>query len=50
MIASIYDNPQEKGFDLEFDWENGIAIKIFMNDECAEQFVKIITNKLNGRF
>lgn len=49
MIPSIYDNPDEKGIDLEFDLENGMAIKIFMTDETAQELCKIIQNKLNGR-
>jgi len=34
---------------LEFDLENGMSIKIFMNDENAQEMVNIIQNKLNGR-
>ncbi len=49
MIPSIYDNPEEKGIDLEFDLENGMSINIFLEDEAAQEMVNIIQNKLNGR-
>lgn len=49
MIPSIYDNQEEKGIDLEFDLENGMAIKIFMDDEQAREFIEIIDNKLIAR-
>lgn len=50
MIPIIYDNAEEKGIDLEFDLENGMAIKIFMDDESAQDMVNIIQNKLDGHF
>lgn len=50
MIPVIYDNPEEKGIDLEFDFENGMAIKIFLEDEAAQQMINIIQNKLDGHF
>lgn len=50
MIPIIYDNPKEKGIDLELDLENGMSIKLFMTDEYAQDMVNIIQNKLNGRF
>jgi len=49
MIPIIYDNPEEKGIDMEFDLENGMSIKIYMNDESAQEMIDIIQNKLNGR-
>lgn len=49
MIPTIYDNPEEKGIDIEFDMEIGMAIKIFMTDESAQELVDIIQNKLNAR-
>jgi len=49
MIPIIYDNPEEKGIDLEFDLENGMSIKIFMDDNTAQEMIDIIQNKLNGR-
>lgn len=49
MIPIIYDNPKEKGITLEFDLENGMAIKILMDDENAQEMINIIQNKLNAR-
>ena len=49
MNPIIFDNPQEEGIDLEFDLENGMSIKIFMDDELAQDFINIIQNKLNAR-
>jgi len=49
MNPIIFDNPQEEGVDLEFDLENGMSIKIFMDDELAQDFINIIQNKLNAR-
>ncbi len=50
MIPAVYDNFEEKGVDLEFDLENGMAIKIFMNDEAAKEMIDIIQNKIEGHF
>lgn len=50
MIPIIYDNPHNKGIDLEFDLENGMSIKIFLTDDSAQEMVDIIQNKLNSRF
>ena len=50
MIPIIYDNPKELGIDLEFDMEDGMSIKIFLTDESAQDMIKIIQNKLDGRF
>jgi len=50
MIPIIYDNPEELGIDLEFDMEDGMSIKIFLTDESAQDMIKIIQNKLDGRF
>lgn len=50
MIPVIYDNKKEKGIDLEFDLENGMAIKIFMDDEAAQDMINIIQNKIEGHF
>ena len=50
MIPIIYDNLLEKGIDLEFDLENGMSIKIFMDDDSAQQMINIIQNKLDGHF
>ena len=49
MIPIIYDNPEQKGIDLEFDLENGMSIKIFMDDNVAQDIINIIQNKLNSR-
>lgn len=49
MIPTIYDNPKEKGIDLEFDFENCMSIKIYMDDKSAQEMVDIIQNKLNAR-
>lgn len=49
MLYNVYDNPEEKGVDIEFDFENGFAITIFMEDDAAQQLVNIVQNKLNSR-
>lgn len=49
MLYNVYDNPEEKGIDIEFDFENGLALKIFIEDDAAQQLVNIIQNKLNSR-
>lgn len=49
MIPLVYDNPEERGIDLMFDFENGMAITIFMTDESAQELVNIVQNKLNAR-
>jgi len=35
MIPVIYDNPENKGIDLELDMETGLSIKIFMDDHAG---------------
>lgn len=50
MIPVIEDNPEYEGIDLLFDLENGMAIRIFLTDESAQDMVNIIQNKLNARF
>ncbi len=49
MIPLIYDRPEEKGIDLELDLENGMSIKIFMEDATAQGMIDLIQNKLNAR-
>ena len=49
MMSIIYDNLEQKGIDLEFDFENGFAIKVFMKDKQAQEMIDIIQNKLNAR-
>ncbi len=50
MIPIIYDNPEEKGVDLEFDFENGMAMRLFLDDKAAQDMINIIQNKLDGHF
>lgn len=50
MIPIVYDNPEEKGIDLELDLENGMAIKIFMDDNSAQEMINIIQNKIDGHW
>ena len=49
MMPVVYDNPKDKGIDLLFDFENGMGIVVFMEDESAQEMVDIIQNKLNAR-
>ena len=49
MIPIIYDNPIERGIDIEFDLENGMAIKIFLTDDTAQDMINIIQNKIDAR-
>jgi hypothetical protein len=49
MIPLVFDNPEERGIDLMFDLENGMAITLFMTDESAQEMVNIVQNKLNAR-
>lgn len=49
MMPVVYDNPKDKGIDLLFDFENGMGLVVFMEDESAQEMVDIIQNKLNAR-
>ena len=49
MIPSIIDNPEYNGIDIVMDFENGLALTIFMEDAAAQDMVNIIQNKLNAR-
>ena len=50
MMFIVYDNPEENGIDIEFDFENGMSIKVFLDDDLAAQdMIDIIQNKLNAR-
>jgi len=49
MIPIIYDDADNKGITLEFDLENGMSIRLFMDDTSARNMVNIIQNKLNAR-
>ena len=44
----IYD--QDGGVDIEFDFENGMAIRVFMDDEAAQEMINIMQNKLDGHY
>lgn len=50
MRPLIYDGADGEGIDLEIDMENGMAIKIFLDDEAAKDMIKIIQNKLDGHW
>ena len=50
MTPIIYDNLEDKGIDLEFDFENGMAIRIFLDDETAQKMINIMQNKIEGHF
>lgn len=47
MIPLVYD--LEDGIRLCFDFENGMSINVDMDDHTADEFIKIIRNKLNAR-
>ena len=49
MLYEIYDKPEEKAISIVFDFENGLALSVDMEDEAAQQLVDIIQNKLNAR-
>jgi len=58
MMALVFDEPQQKGVTLTFH-EDEVYLEVvdgvpmyatFMEDEEAEELIKIIQNKLNGRF
>ena len=50
MIPIVFDNPVEKCIDLVFDFENGLSLKVSMEDEQAQSMINIIQNKLDARF
>ncbi len=50
MIPLICDGSDGEGIDLEFDLENGMAIRLFLDDEAAQDMINIIQNKLDGHF
>jgi hypothetical protein len=39
-----------KGIELKFDYDNGMSQSFYLDDAQAHDIVKIIVNKLNGRF
>jgi len=47
MNPEVYD--EGDGISLEFPFENGLSLKVYMDDEVAQQFIDIIQNKLNAR-
>lgn len=51
MRYEVFDHndPEDPGVDLVFDFENGMAITIFMDDGAAQQLIDVIQNKLNAR-
>ena len=49
MIPIIYDQPEDNGIVVSFDFENGTAFNIFISDDDAEDMIAIIQNKLNNR-
>lgn len=46
MIPEIYD--ENDGIGLEFPME-GFSLKVYMDDETAQEMINIIQNKLNAR-
>lgn len=50
MRFAVWDNPGDKGVELEFDFESGMAIRVFLDDSSAQELVDIVQNKLNARF
>ena len=46
MIPKIYD--EKDGISLEFPID-GLSLKIYMEDEAAQEMINIIQNKLNAR-
>ena len=46
MRPIIYDNTIERGIDIEFDFKNGMGIRIFLDDKAAHDMIQ---NKLNAR-
>ena len=47
MIPTIYD--EQDGVSLELPFGEGTTIKIYMDDDTAQELVNIIQNKLNAR-
>jgi len=48
MIPNIFDD--ESGIRIEFDFENGMTINCYMDDDTAQEMINIIQNKLNARY
>jgi hypothetical protein len=48
MNPEIYD--EGDGISLELPFEAGFSIKVYMDDNTAQEMVNIIQNKLNARF
>ena len=49
MNFIIYDSIDNDGIDIEFDFKNGMAIKLFLDDNSAQEMIDMIQNKLNAR-
>jgi len=47
MIPAIFDDGD--GIIIEFDLENGLILKVCMDDETSQDMINIIQNKLNAR-
>jgi len=47
MIPEIYD--EGDGISIELPIFNGASIKLYMDDDTAEEMINIIRNKLNAR-
>ena len=48
----IFDVPEEKGIELVIPIggvDSGFTARVFMDDEKAEEMIRIIQNKLNAR-
>ena len=50
MRTLIYDGEDGEGIDLEIDMENGMAIRIFLDDVAAKEMISTIQNKLDGHW
>ena len=48
MDPEIFD--EGDGISLQLPISDGICIKLYMDDQTAQEFVNIIQNKLNARF
>lgn len=49
MRFIVFDNIEGEGVDLSFDFENGMAINIFLDDNSASELIQLIQNKINAR-
>jgi hypothetical protein len=48
MIPEVFDD--KDGILIQFDFENGLALAMKLDDDSAQDLIDIIQNKINARY